>query len=811
MKLSRKDRIRMFHCRNVFSFFVFFVFVLFYSCDRENEKGVYQHEEEHYELYKLNNPKLVPKNNATDSSIFNVKFKYAIQSCEIKLEGRFLVDNFNSFCGDYPTGITFGDIAYANKIVLKGKNHITGHIFKLDSCSPSQSILSEIIYEMQKAVTKNSDFIIPADFLEGGKLILKNNDILILPSGIYYFKGIEIEGEAILEFSGLSAVFVDGNINIKGKGEIKSDPFLLRIVSTGKINVEGKGKISGGILAREIELKGESQIFGCVFSESFEAKGRSAVHCDRSLMIDRIKIFPDEITMSVGEEINLNATVIDIWGKEVDCMIFDWVSSDTDIVTVDNSGLVKGINPGNGIIYVYVKIENYSILVGEVYVNVVSKTFSCPYGFWATFFGGQGESSDFVINVDDGFIVGGRKQGGRSDAYLSKVNKMGEIVWAKLIDIGDIDSVYYYYSSSERFYEGIKDRNGDIIMVGYYNMGSNYDVLVIKTDVQGNVKWYKIIGDTYTDEIALSVTQDVYGNYLIVGFTRDISETNIYIVRLSEEGELQWVRTIGGITGSVATDVIVTPYGEYILSGYTEDIGEGPDPVPSLRSDIFILKLDIQGNILWAKEIGGSGSDFSSSILMVGNSYIVSGGTSSFGAGGFDTFILSVNNSGNVVWAKTISTIAGDINEFAKTSILGNDDEIIVGGFTEVATDNVFVLKISQDGFLRWITYVPVKLKDGADAISYEEGGKVVVVGNSYFLRDITNDPYIETGIVAFEIGTSTGCTCGGIDISRYILISDHQVSSVSVFPYTQNINHAYFQQNINIFDWQPVQLYICQ
>ncbi|MFZ8804294.1 MAG: hypothetical protein ACO2PO_15095, partial [Candidatus Calescibacterium sp.] len=122
------------------------------------------------------------------SSHEEIKFRYAVQSCFVKLGGNFLVDGYNSFCGEYNQNqnISTGSVAYVNEIKIVGRNvNITGQVVQVQSCEVDASQI------IDKARQSNNNSVIPPQFIRDGKLKLENNDKLTLPSGVLLFQGDE--------------------------------------------------------------------------------------------------------------------------------------------------------------------------------------------------------------------------------------------------------------------------------------------------------------------------------------------------------------------------------------------------------------------------------------------------------------------------------------------------------------------------------------------------------------------------------------------------------------------------------------------
>jgi hypothetical protein len=192
------------------------------------------------------------------SSHEEIRFRYAVQSCFVKLGGNFLVDGYNSFCGEYKQNqnISGGSVAYVNEIKIVGRNvNITGQVVQVQTCEVD---VSQII---DKARQSNNNSVIPLQFIRDGKLKLENNDKLTLPSGVYYFREMKVSGRAVLGFLGPATVVAEGDVSVEGQGQIKTNPVFLRIISTGKVKVEGQGEIYGGIVGNEVKVDGKRADF----------------------------------------------------------------------------------------------------------------------------------------------------------------------------------------------------------------------------------------------------------------------------------------------------------------------------------------------------------------------------------------------------------------------------------------------------------------------------------------------------------------------------------------------------------------------
>jgi hypothetical protein len=156
--------------------------------------------------------------------------------------------------------------------------------------------------------------------------------------------------------------------------------------------------------------------------------------------------------------------------------------------------------------------------------------------------------------------------------------------------------------------------------------------------------WEKVIGGH--PWLASSIIQSSDGNYVVAGKARD----DAYIVKLDSYGNVLWAKEIGTGMGEDGRTIIQDSNGEYVVAG---------NITGWLNGDIYVMKLDSQGNLQWAKSVGGDEVDYiypSRSITQsIDGDYVIAGGTmSSFGIGWHDIYLVKLDPEGNVKWAKVI-------------------------------------------------------------------------------------------------------------------------------------------------------------
>jgi hypothetical protein len=292
------------------------------------------------------------------------------------------------------------------------------------------------------------------------------------------------------------------------------------------------------------------------------------------------------------------------------------------------------------------------------------------------------DAADAVAQTyDGGYIV-------TSALYLLKLDSDGEVEWKKSLKGYDheIGNAYSVQQTSD----------GGYIAAGkfHYEDIFNKDIWILKVAQDGTKEWDKTYGESDQDQ-ANSIQQTNDGGYIVAGQI-DLSSSGgnvgIWILKLHPSGEIHWQKTYSGDKTDYACSIQQTNDGGYIVAGSTSSFGAG-------SSDIWILKIDPEGEVEWQKSNGGEGQDFAQSIRQTTDGgYIVAGTTYSFGLGDRDIWVLKLDASGDVEWQKTYG---GYGIEEAYSIVETYDGGYSVAGFTASygAGDRDFlVLKLLPNG-----------------------------------------------------------------------------------------------------------------
>ena len=327
--------------------------------------------------------------------------------------------------------------------------------------------------------------------------------------------------------------------------------------------------------------------------------------------------------------------------------------------------------------------ETSSYGAGDFDVYLI-KTDSEGNRMWEKTFGGTKGDHGYSVQQtsDGGYIIVGETSSygvGYTNVYLIKTNPEGNLVWQKTFGSFDGTGCNSGYSVKQ-----ISD--GSYVIVG----SNGSDVYLIKVDSQGNLVWEKTFGGTKGDH-GCSVQQTLDGGYIIVGKTSSYGagDFDVYLIKTDSEGNRVWEKTFGGPSWDDGECVQQTSDGGYIIVGQTG--------WTTPNSDVYLIKVDSQGNLVWEKTFGGTDHDSGYSVQQTSDGgYIVVGATGSVGLSWRDIYLLKVDSQGNLVWEKTF----GGTKSTWGPSIERTSDGayVIVGGieYDEANKEDVLLAKIRE-------------------------------------------------------------------------------------------------------------------
>lgn len=461
-----------------------------------------------------------------------------------------------------------------------------------------------------------------------------------------------------------------------------------------------------------------------------------------------------------------------------------------------------------------------------LFFHVALDNLNCQNFSWAKKMGGNSQDNGLSIALDSaqnvyttGSFAGSNADfdpgpgtytlstfaGGQPDIFISKLDKLGDFIWARQMGGGGIDggneitvdisgNVY-----STGFFAGSADFDPSISTYNIISAGGQ-DVYVSKLDIYGNFVWAKGFGGIGND-VGNSIAVDSIGNVYVAGiFSNTVDfdpgpssytltsagNSDIFVVKFDVNGNFIWAKQIGNANSDDIQSITTTTSSIYFTGSFSSVVDFNPNiGIDTLTSfggtDIFICKWDLNGNFIWARKLGGIGSNEKGYGVRVDNKgNVLTTGTFSLTAdfdpsltnftitslGNTDAFISKLDSNGNFIWAKNFS---GAGAEFSNAIAIDKNNDIIIGGqFTSTGADfdpgpatytlsatlgtyDLFTCKVNSLGNFVWAIRIGGGNTDLTNSVVVDKNDEVYTVG--YFSVTVDFDP----GPGLFALNASTG------------------------------------------------------
>lgn len=372
-----------------------------------------------------------------------------------------------------------------------------------------------------------------------------------------------------------------------------------------------------------------------------------------------------------------------------------------------------------------------------------------------------------------------------------------EVALSSDVDVAGNLYVAGYFNSPSISFDAISITNADTSQ----SHADNSDMFVVKYDNNGNIKWAKSAGGKKSDQ-ASCVRTDVFGNVYVSGNFKSSSVTfgsfvlansgmsDMFIVKYNSNGDVLWAKSAGDAKEDEAVAIAIDKNGNCYVTGTFESakISFGTDTIKNNpykvspksntvfgdvlaeKSNIFIVKYDKDGKIVWTQSAGGKYSDivccidvdisdnfyiagyFKSPSIVFGTDTLINSDTNKvmlIEEGNFnpaDLFIAKYNAAGKVLWSKKAgNSMQDDIAKSIATDATGN---LYVSGFFECQsikfgaltltnkntdqTSDLFIVKYDTNGKESWARSAGGRNDDEAKSIVVDSLGNCYVTGSFY-------------------------------------------------------------------------------
>jgi hypothetical protein len=300
------------------------------------------------------------------------------------------------------------------------------------------------------------------------------------------------------------------------------------------------------------------------------------------------------------------------------------------------------------------------------------------------------------------------------------------------------------------------------------------DIFIAKYSSNGTFIWGKTIGGSGQDRPSgMDVSPD--GNISMTGYFNGIVDFNpgssvnnltatgnrdIFVLKLTSNGDYAWAHKFGSSLPDEGVATCFDPNGNVFVTGYFQETvdfnpGNSTNNFTAISYDIFILKLDANGNYVWNIDLGSNPAEQGRAIQCDANGNVYTSG--SFGSsldfnpgaatefmsatGVDDIYLLKLTNDGNFIWSKKIGGIS---NEYALSMAIDLNGSAILGGHfastttfnsfpnvavTSAGLDDAFVVKFNSDGSHAWTRTIGSTGFDRTQAVATDAQGNVYATG----------------------------------------------------------------------------------
>ncbi|CAA6815975.1 MAG: Unknown protein [uncultured Aureispira sp.] len=257
---------------------------------------------------------------------------------------------------------------------------------------------------------------------------------------------------------------------------------------------------------------------------------------------------------------------------------------------------------------------------------------------------------------------------------------------------------YYYNDTIPTAYALDQTADNGFILATSYSNSVTYEEthLLIKTDVNGDTLWTKELDAIVNNYYYLTdIQQTTDGGYILAGEINLINGKDMYLVKTNALGDTLWTNHYGGTGLEYCSAVQQTSDGGYIVVGTTTLTGN--------NRDLYLVKTDANGTVLWTQTYGGTGYDLGKDVQQTTDGgYIVIGSIDQGAGNDKDVYLVKTDVNGTITWTQTYGAVT-DIDEGVRVSQTADGGYILgATAFISSGGSNIFLRKVDGLGVIQW-------------------------------------------------------------------------------------------------------------
>lgn len=382
--------------------------------------------------------------------------------------------------------------------------------------------------------------------------------------------------------------------------------------------------------------------------------------------------------------------------------------------------------------YKYYQIQVVDTLGLESWSNI--ERVSTHITFIRTFGGNYDDKSFSVVQTGDtGYAAVGHtySYGAGQDAWLVKTDEHGNELWNNT----------YAFRINETATYIIETSDGGFVFTGStFSFNQGYDLIIIKTDGTGTQIWQEEYNDhvtSYLTAIGQCIQELPDGGFIVTGYSGflEYDDIDMWTIRTNSEGDDIWNKLSNDLYSDWGYSLKLLDDGGFILAGAKTFSSTGP-------SDVWLVKLDADGNEIWNQQYGYTGADQAREVLVNDDGSLAIAGSLSFPT--IKHFwLIKTDDQGNFLWS---NIFGGSGNDVCYAAAKTEDGGYILAGYTESygnGSKDAWLVKTDENGTEEWNKTFGGSLNDVARSIRQTDDGGFIIAGNTQSFGSGMSDFYL--------------------------------------------------------------------
>ena len=263
-------------------------------------------------------------------------------------------------------------------------------------------------------------------------------------------------------------------------------------------------------------------------------------------------------------------------------------------------------------------------------------------------------------------------------------------------------------------------------------------LLLVTQSVFAQIMFQSHYGGT-ADDFGCKVIQTSDNGYFVAAITESYGAgyRDIFLIRTNEFGDTLWTKTIGGLQDDQPNAMKKTSDNNYIIAGSTSSFGAG-------NSDVYLLKVDNNGDTIWTKTYGGSMDDQAYDVIQTSDGgYLVIGSTTSFTSGFSSVYAIRTDSNGDTLWTKSYEEKYSNVG---CSVVQLSDGGFFFCGLTQEyassGTADCYFIRTNSQGDTLWTKTYGGNNYDGA-FYAYDAGNGIIISGTTKSFGAGGNDIFL--------------------------------------------------------------------